>query len=79
MSLMLMSGWCAKWRRLYHSFDLLLILKFVDRDAKILEVSNPVEVDLTESGFDGTHLSGKLRAILEWGSQEKRPELVGMD
>lgn len=57
----------------------LLTLELLAGDAAILEVSTPLEVDLNESGVDRANLSTKLREILDWGSQEKRPELIGLN
>jgi hypothetical protein len=59
--------------------DSLLILEFADEDAEILEISTPVEVALGESGVDYASLSRNLREILDWGSREKRPELIGLN
>lgn len=59
--------------------NLVLTLDFTAEDAEILEIWTPVEVNLREAQIDGDNLSRKLREILEWGSLEKRPELIGMD
>ncbi|WP_208635986.1 Imm10 family immunity protein [Amycolatopsis thailandensis] len=58
---------------------MVLTLEFSAEDAEILEISTPVEVNLTESRVDEENLSRKLREILDWGSPEKRPDLVGLD
>ncbi|MFI6057858.1 Imm10 family immunity protein [Streptomyces sp. NPDC051286] len=57
----------------------LLSLEFTAEDAEILEISALVEVDLRDSGVDITNLSTKLSEILDWGSPEKRPELIGLN
>jgi hypothetical protein len=59
--------------------NLVLTLEFTAEDAEILEISTPVEVNLSEAQVDEGNLSRKLREILDWGSLEKRPELIGMD
>ncbi|MFD5747181.1 Imm10 family immunity protein [Streptomyces sp. NPDC059255] len=59
--------------------DSLVVLEFTAEDAEILEISTPVEVDLSGSGVDGAVLPGKLREVLDWGSREKRPELIGLN
>ncbi|MEV5581614.1 Imm10 family immunity protein [Streptomyces parvus] len=59
--------------------NLVLTLEFTAEDAEILEISTPVEVNLGEAQVDEGNLSRKLREILDWGSLEKRPELIGMD
>ncbi|HWU07577.1 MAG TPA: Imm10 family immunity protein [Streptomyces sp.] len=59
--------------------NLVLALEFTAEDAEILEISTPVEVNLSEAQVDEENLSRKLREILDWGSLEKRPELIGMD
>ncbi|MEU4682323.1 Imm10 family immunity protein [Streptomyces xinghaiensis] len=59
--------------------NLVLALEFTAEDAEILEISTPVEVNLSEAQVDEGNLSRKLREILDWGSLEKRPELIGMD
>ncbi|RSN24347.1 hypothetical protein DMC63_06780 [Streptomyces sp. WAC 05977] len=56
----------------------LLTLEFTTEDAGILDVSTPVEVDLSGLGIDDVDLSGWLREILDWGAREKRPELIGL-
>lgn len=56
-----------------------LALEFAAEDAEILEISTPVEVNLSEAQVDERILSRKLREILNWGSPEKRPDLVGLD
>ncbi|MFJ8916414.1 Imm10 family immunity protein [Amycolatopsis sp. NPDC102389] len=56
----------------------LLTLEFTAEDARILEVSAPVEVDLSGSGVNDADVSGWLREILDWGAPEKRPELIGL-
>jgi hypothetical protein len=58
--------------------NLVLALEFTAEDAEILEISTPVEVNLSEAQVDEENLSRKLREILDWGSLEKRPELIGM-
>ncbi|MFF5103325.1 Imm10 family immunity protein [Streptomyces sp. NPDC000134] len=58
--------------------DLVLTLEFTAEDAEALEISTPVEVDLSEARVDEENLSRNLREILDWGSREKRPELVGL-
>lgn len=57
----------------------LLALEFTAEDAEILEISAVVEVDLRDSGVDIAILSPKLSEILDWGSPEKRPELIGLN
>ncbi|MFE9924046.1 Imm10 family immunity protein [Streptomyces sp. NPDC005774] len=57
----------------------LLALEFAAEDAEILEIPARVEVDLCDSGVDITNLSTKLSEILDWGSPEKRPELIGLN
>lgn len=57
----------------------LLALEFTSEDAEILEISALVEVNLRDSGVDITNLSTKLSEILDWGSPEKRPELIGLN
>ncbi|MGV4989026.1 Imm10 family immunity protein [Streptomyces sp. NRAIS4] len=57
----------------------LLALEFAAEDAEILEISTPVEVDLSGSAVDNVNLAGKLSEILDWGSREKRPELIGLN
>ncbi|WP_433571574.1 Imm10 family immunity protein [Streptomyces sp. CA-251247] len=59
--------------------NLVLALEFTAEDAEILEISTPVEVNLSEAQVDEGNLSRKLREILDWGSLEKRPELVGLE
>ncbi|MEV4739880.1 Imm10 family immunity protein [Streptomyces sp. NPDC049555] len=56
----------------------LLSLEFTAEDAEILEIPTLVEVDLNGSVVDGGNLSRKLSEILDWGSREKRPELIGL-
>lgn len=58
---------------------MVLALEFAAEDAEILEISTPVEVNLSEAQVDEEMLSRKLREILNWGSPEKRPDLVGLD
>ncbi|MFI6304025.1 Imm10 family immunity protein [Amycolatopsis thailandensis] len=58
---------------------MVLTLEFSAEDAEILEISTPVEVNLTEARVDEENLSRKLREILDWGSPEKRPDLIGLD
>ncbi|WP_079038828.1 Imm10 family immunity protein [Streptomyces sp. NBRC 110028] len=58
--------------------DSLLTLEFTAEDAEILEIPTPVEIDLRESGTTNADLRNKLRAILDWGSHEKRPQMIGM-
>lgn len=57
----------------------LLSLEFTAEDAEILEISTHVEVTLSDSGVDRADLSRKLSEILDWGSREKRPELIGVN
>ncbi|WP_331725312.1 Imm10 family immunity protein [Streptomyces zaomyceticus] len=57
----------------------LLALEFKSEDAEILEIPTVVEVDLRDSGVDIVNLSTKLSEILNWGSPEKRPELIGLN
>ncbi|MGV9391138.1 Imm10 family immunity protein [Streptomyces olivaceus] len=59
--------------------DMVLALEFTAEDAEILEISTSVEVGLREAQVDEGELSRKLREILDWGSLEKRPDLIGMD
>ncbi|MER6663600.1 Imm10 family immunity protein [Amycolatopsis japonica] len=59
--------------------EMVLTLEFSAEDAEILEISTPVEVNLSEAGMDEENLARKLREILDWGSPEKRPDLVGLD
>ncbi|MFD0206070.1 MULTISPECIES: Imm10 family immunity protein [Saccharothrix] len=59
--------------------DSLLTLEFVGEDADILEIATPVEVAIGGSEVDRESLSRKLREILDWGSREKRPELIGLN
>lgn len=56
--------------------DSVLSLTFTTEDAEILEISTPVEVNLTEATAELAVLAGKLREILDWGAPEKRPELA---
>ncbi|MFD5004940.1 Imm10 family immunity protein [Streptomyces mutabilis] len=56
-----------------------LNLEFAAEDAEILEISTPVEVNLREARVDEEELLRKLREILDWGSPEKRPDLIGLD
>lgn len=56
--------------------DSVLSLTFTTEDAEILEISTPVEVNLTEATAELAVLVGKLREILDWGAPEKRPELA---
>ncbi|MFE3493259.1 Imm10 family immunity protein [Streptomyces sp. NPDC059175] len=56
-----------------------LTLEFTDEDAEILEISTPVEVNLSEVEVGVENLPRKLREILDWGSPEKRPDLIGLD
>ncbi|MFD5093700.1 Imm10 family immunity protein [Amycolatopsis thailandensis] len=58
---------------------MVLTLEFSAEDAEILEISTPVEVNLTEARVDEENLSRKLREILDWGSPEKRPDLAGLN
>ncbi|MFC9253624.1 Imm10 family immunity protein [Amycolatopsis thailandensis] len=58
---------------------MVLTLEFSAEDAEILEIPTTVEVNLTEARVDEENLSRKLREILDWGSPEKRPDLVGLD
>lgn len=57
----------------------LLALEFTAEDAEILEIPALVEVELRDSGADIANLSTKLGEILDWGSTEKRPELIGLN
>ncbi|BFV54945.1 hypothetical protein KCMC57_up00490 [Kitasatospora sp. CMC57] len=59
--------------------NMVLTLEFTAEDAEILEISTPVEVNLSEAQADGENLPRKLREILDWGSPEKRPDLIGLD
>ncbi|MFE0811773.1 Imm10 family immunity protein [Streptomyces sp. NPDC058848] len=59
--------------------DGVLNLEFAAEDAEILEVSTSVEVNLREARVDEGELLRKLREILDWGSPEKRPNLMGLD
>ncbi|WP_405597772.1 Imm10 family immunity protein [Streptomyces sp. NBC_01410] len=59
--------------------NMVLTLEFATEDAEILEISTPVEVNLSEAQVDEENLSRKLREILDWGSPEKRPDLIGLD
>ncbi|MDI3422700.1 Imm10 family immunity protein [Streptomyces luteolus] len=58
---------------------LVLTMEFSAEDAEILEISTPVEVHLSEAQADEGNLPRKLREILDWGSPEKRPSLVGLE
>lgn len=58
--------------------DPMLTLEFNAEDAGMLEISTSLDVDLRGSEVDVVSLSRKLREILDWGSQEKRPELIGL-
>ncbi|GAB3443031.1 Imm10 family immunity protein [Actinophytocola sediminis] len=55
-----------------------LTVEFAAEDARILGITTPVEVDLSGSGADLLTLSAKLRNILDWGAQDKRPEMIGL-
>jgi hypothetical protein len=57
----------------------LLSLEFTAEDAEIFEIPTLLEVDLGDSGVDITNLSRRLSEILDWGSREKRPELIGLN
>ncbi|MFF2045092.1 hypothetical protein ACFVVX_32225 [Kitasatospora sp. NPDC058170] len=57
----------------------LLTFEFTAEDAEILEISTPVVVDFRDSGVDSVNLARKLREILDWGSQERRSELIGLN
>lgn len=57
--------------------EMTLTLEFAAEDARILEISTPVDADLGESGANLPELSTKLRAILDWGNDDKRPQLTG--
>ncbi|MGW5396564.1 Imm10 family immunity protein [Streptomyces sp. NPDC003952] len=59
--------------------NLILTLEFAAEDAEVLEISTPVEVNLSEAQVDEGDLPRKLREILDWGSREKRPDLIGLD
>jgi hypothetical protein len=59
--------------------NLVLVLEFAAEDAEVLDISTPVEVNLREARVDEEDLPRKLREILDWGSLEKRPDLIGMD
>ncbi|MEU8581750.1 Imm10 family immunity protein [Streptomyces abikoensis] len=56
-----------------------LSLEFTAEDAEILEISTLVEVDLDGPVADDVNLSRKLSEILDWGSRDKRPELIGLN
>ncbi|MFF4225358.1 Imm10 family immunity protein [Streptomyces abikoensis] len=56
-----------------------LSLEFTAEDAEILEISTLVEVDLDGPAADDVNLSRKLSEILDWGSRDKRPELIGLN
>lgn len=55
-----------------------LSFDFTAEDANVLEVTTPVEVDLSASSVDMEDFGGKLRNILDWGSESKRPTLIGL-
>jgi hypothetical protein len=55
-----------------------LTLEFAAEVAEILEISTPVEVDLSEVQVDGEVLTRKLAEILDWGAPEKRPDLTSL-
>lgn len=57
----------------------LLSLEFTPEDAEILRILALVEVDLSDVGVNITDLSRTLSKILDWGSREKRPELIGLN
>ncbi|MEV8248430.1 Imm10 family immunity protein [Streptomyces rochei] len=57
----------------------ILTMEFSPEDAEILEISTPVEVHLSEAQANEGNLPRKLREILDWGSPQKRPYLVGLD
>lgn len=57
----------------------ILVLEFAAEDAEVLDISTPVEVNLGEVRADEENFPRKLREILDWGSLEKRPDLIGMD
>lgn len=59
--------------------DLVLALEFTLEDAEILRIPASVEVNLREARVDEKSLSRRLREILDWGSLEKRPDLIGLD
>ncbi|MGW5699616.1 Imm10 family immunity protein [Amycolatopsis sp. SB7-3] len=59
--------------------EMVLTLEFSAEDAEILEISTTVEVNLSEAQADEENLTRKLREVLDWGSLEKRPDLVGLD
>ncbi|MEU3763826.1 Imm10 family immunity protein [Amycolatopsis keratiniphila] len=59
--------------------EMVLTLEFSAEDAEVLEISTAVEVNLSEAQMDEGNLARKLREILDWGSPEKRPDLVGLD
>ncbi len=51
-----------------------LVLDFTAEDARVLELATSVEVDL--SGVDRGVLAEKLREVLDWGAESKRPVLT---
>ncbi|MGI5505138.1 Imm10 family immunity protein [Lentzea sp. CA-135723] len=50
-----------------------LTLEFTADDAAILELTGPVEADLGTA--DGAEFGAKLRDVLDWGAEDRRPEL----
>lgn len=59
--------------------DLRLSLEFAPEDAQALGIVAPVEVDLGDADVNMLDFSAKLRNILEWGAEEKWPEIIGLD
>lgn len=62
--------------------DSILALEFREEDARILGSEVLVEFEIGKSGesrIDRAELARKLREVLDWGAEEKRPELVGFD
>ncbi|THV35246.1 Imm10 family immunity protein [Glycomyces buryatensis] len=62
--------------------DSLLTLEFREEDARILGSEILVEFEIgksDESRIERAELARKLREVLDWGAEDKRPELVGFD
>ena len=57
----------------------LLSLELIAEDAQALDVESHIEVDLSDAHIDVATFSAKLRNILNWGSEQKRPEMIGLD
>jgi hypothetical protein len=80
-----MDSYCISDERGYATYGCLrrvrlmgsaLVLEFRREDAEIFGISNNIEVDLGEAEVDVAVVWNKLKHIVDWGSVDKRPDLV---